>query len=325
MTPFWVALGVSLLLTSISVPLLRRASMIDRPNHRSSHVVPVPRGGGVAVMLALLVAAAIGGVLDAWPMLGPALLLSAVGLADDWRSLSARVRLAAQVLVGAVACAWIAAAAPVGEAALPLFLLFGTVGYVGFVNAFNFMDGINGISSLHAAVAGGWFAWLGHSNDLGGLVFLGLATAGGALGFLPPNILGRVFLGDVGSYGLGALLAGAALAAYAGGVSVPLAIAPLVVYFADTAWVMARRAREGKPLTEAHREHAYQRLVQQGWSHPVVATWSAVVSGGIVLVMGALHPDHEVLAISVVVLLVAVYLAMPRLTAQAAPLRGKDA
>lgn len=325
MTPFEVSLGVSLLLSSVSVPLLRRASLIDRPNHRSSHVVPVPRGGGVAVMLAVLVAAAIGGVSEVWPVLGPALLLAAVGLADDLRSLSARFRLAGQVLVGVVACAWIAAAAPVEGSTLPLFLVLGTIGYVGFVNAFNFMDGINGISALHATVAGAWFAWLGHSNDLSSLMLLGVVTAGAALGFLPPNILGRVFLGDVGSYGIGALLAGAALAAYAGGVSVPLAVAPLVVYLADTGWVMARRAREGKRLTEAHREHAYQRLVQQGWPHPVVATWSAVVSGMIVWVMGALHRDHELLATSIVALLVAAYLATPRLTAQVATSRRKDA
>ena len=276
-------------------------------------------------MLALLVAAAIGGISDVWPVMGPALLLAAVGLADDLRSLSARLRLVAQVLVGIVACASIAAAAPVGGSGLPLFLLFGTIGYAGFVNAFNFMDGINGISSLHAMVAGGWFAWLGHSNDLEGLVLLGLATAGGALGFLPPNILGRVFLGDVGSYGMGALLAGAALAAWAGGVSVPLAVAPLVVYLADTAWVMARRAREGKPLTEAHREHAYQRLVQQGWPHTAVAAWSAIVSVGVVLVMGAFQDDHELLATFSVILLVAIYLAMPRLAAQAATVRKKEA
>lgn len=312
MTPFWVALVVSLVLTGLALPLLRRASLIDRPNHRSSHVVPVPRGGGVAVMLAVLVAAALDGRSDAWVVLVPALLLAAVGLADDLSSLSARLRLWAQLLVGIGACVWIAAAGSVAGAALPAFLAIGVVGFVGFVNAFNFMDGINGISALHAVVAGVWFAWLGHRDDLTSLTLLGLAIAGGALGFLPWNALSRIFLGDVGSYGIGALLAGGALAAWAGGVAVQLAVAPLLVYFADTAWVMVRRARAGKPLTEAHREHAYQRLVQQGWPHPVAAAWSAAVSAAVVLVVGGLH-DHAVVATALVAALLTAYLATPRL------------
>jgi len=317
-TPFWVALALSSVLTGLAVPLLRRASLIDRPNHRSSHVVPVPRGGGAAVMLAVLVAVAFDQRSDAWVVVVPALLLAAVGLTDDLRSLSARLRLSAQLLVGIGACVWIAAAGSVTGAALPAFLAIGAIGFVGFVNAFNFMDGINGISALHAVVAGAWFAWLGHRDDLTSLTLLGLAIAGGALGFLPWNALGRVFLGDVGSYGIGALLAGAALAAWAGGVAVLLAVAPLLVYVADTAWVMARRARAGKPLTEAHREHAYQRLVQQGWPHLLAAAWSAAVSAAVVLVVAGLH-DHPVVATALVVVLLAVYLATPRVTSRVAP------
>lgn len=317
MTPFWVAFAVSLVMTGLAVPLLQRVSLIDRPNHRSSHVVPVPRGGGAAVMLAVLAALTFDGWSAAWVVMVPALLLAAVGLTDDLRSLSARLRLSAQVVIGIAVCVWIAATDSVTGAALPVFLAFGVIGFVGFVNVFNFMDGINGISALHAAVAGGWFAWLGHRDDLTSLTLLGLAIAGGALGFLPWNALSRVFLGDVGSYGIGALLAGAALLAWAGGVAILLVVAPLLVYLADTAWVMARRARERKPLTEAHREHAYQRLVQQGWPHLVAATWSATVSAAIVLVVGGLR-DHAVVATALVIGLLAAYLAMPRVAGQMA-------
>lgn len=312
MTPFWVALVASSVMTGLAVPLLRRASLIDHPNHRSSHFVAVPRGGGVAVMLAVLVAVALGGQSDAWVVLVPALLLAAVGLADDLRSLPARMRLSAQLLVSIGLCVWIAVAGWVSGVALIVLMTIGVVGYVGFVNAFNFMDGINGISALHAVVAGAWFAWLGHRDELASLTLLGFALAGGALGFLPWNALSRVFLGDVGSYGIGALLAGAALAAWASGVAVLMAVAPLLVYLADTASVMVRRARAGRPLTEAHREHAYQRLVQQGWPHLAAAAWSATVSAAVVLVVGALH-DHAVVAVPLVVVLLAVYLAMPRL------------
>ncbi|MBB6628485.1 UDP-phosphate glycosyltransferase [Nocardioides sp. KIGAM211] len=313
MTPFWVALAVGVLLTGLAVPLLRRASMIDRPNHRSSHDVPVPRGGGVAVVLAVLVGVALDGGSDAWAVVVPALLLAAVGLTDDLRSLSARLRLTAQLVVAVGLCAWVAATQSVTGAALPLLLVIGVVGVVGFVNAFNFMDGINGISALHAAVSGGWFAWLGHDRDLPVLLLLGLVVAGGALGFLPWNALGRVFLGDVGSYGIGALLAGTAITAWALDVPVVLAVAPLLVYLADTSSVMLRRARAGEPLFEAHRQHAYQRLVQQGWPHLGAAAWSAAVSVAVVLVLAGLYPDHAVVAVLLAVALLAAYLATPRL------------
>lgn len=312
MTPFWVALVASAVLTGLVVPLLRRGSFLDLPNHRSSHIVPTPRGGGVAVMLAVVAGVVVGGRSDAWPVVMPALLLAIVGLTDDLRSLSSQVRLAAQLVLGAVLCVWVAGAETASGLSVPIFVAICLVGLVGYVNAFNFMDGIDGISALNAAVAGAWFAWLGHSYAIPAPALIGSVVAAGALGFLPWNATSHVFLGDVGSYGIGALLAGAAISAWAGGVPSPLAIAPLLVYLADTAWVVLRRARAGKPLLEAHREHAYQRLVQQGWSHLGAAAWSAGVSGAVVLVMAWLYPDHTVLALAVTGALLVAYLASPR-------------
>ena len=81
-----------------------------------------------------------------------------MGLADDARSLPARVRLGAQLLLGAALCAWVAAY--VGTGGLPgvVFAAVGVFGVVAYVNAFNFMDGVNGISALNAVLAGAWFA-----------------------------------------------------------------------------------------------------------------------------------------------------------------------
>jgi UDP-N-acetylmuramyl pentapeptide phosphotransferase/UDP-N-acetylglucosamine-1-phosphate transferase len=312
-TPFWVAFAGSAGMTALAVPLLRRASLIDRPNHRSSHAGPVPRGGGIAVMLAVTLTVVLDRRSHGWVVLVPALVLAGVGLADDLRSLSTRLRLSAQMVVGVGACAWVAGVESVTGNALPVFLVIGVIGFVGFVNAFNFMDGINGISALHATVAGAWLAWLGHRDDLTILTVLGLAVAGGALGFLPWNALSRVFLGDVGSYGIGAILAGAALYAWAAGVSLLLTVAPLLVYLADTTWVLLRRARAGKPLFEAHREHAYQRLVQAGWPHLIAAGWSAAVSLAVVLTVASLHARHAVLALSLVAVLLVGYLSTPLL------------
>jgi UDP-N-acetylmuramyl pentapeptide phosphotransferase/UDP-N-acetylglucosamine-1-phosphate transferase len=100
------------------------------------------------------------------------------------------------------------------------------------------------------------------------LAGLGLVLAGAAFGFLPWNApSARVFLGDVGSYGLGLLVAAMSVWAVAAGMPWHWAVAPLIVYGADTGWAILKRRRAGHSLTEAHREHAYQRLVDGGWVH----------------------------------------------------------
>ena len=312
MTPFWGALVASAVLTGMAIPLLRRAALLDRPNHRSSHVTPVPRGGGAAVMVAVVAGTALGGRSDVWPVVVAALLLATVGLADDLRSLSPVLRLTAQLVVGAGLCGWFVVTGDPDGSTGAVALVIGAVGFAAFDNAFNFMDGINGISAMNAAVSGAWFAWLGHRHDLPGLTLIGLVVAGSALGFLPWNAASRVFLGDVGSYGIGALVAGSAILAWVGGVPVPLAVASLLVYLADTSWVIISRARAGKALFEAHREHAYQRLVQAGWPQLATAVWTAGVSCAVVSVVGWLWPESKGLAVVLTSVLLLAYLAAPR-------------
>ena len=312
MTLFWVALGLSIVLTGLVIPLLRRAQFLDLPNHRSSHEVPTPRGGGLAVMLAVALGPLVVGRLAGWSVFLPACLLAMIGLGDDIWSLSSRVRLAAQIGVGALVGVVVATDEGLGGQRGAVFVAVCLLGVVSYVNAFNFMDGVNGISALNGALAGLWFAWLGHDNCLPVLATLGAVIAGGSLGFLPWNAASRVFLGDVGSYGLGALIAGSASLAWAAGVPGALAIAPLLVYLADTAWVILRRARARKPVMEAHREHVYQRLVQLGWPHLGSAVWTAGVSGAVALAMAWLYPTRPGLALVSTAVLVGIYLASPR-------------
>lgn len=316
MTTFWIALAVALPLTGACVRLLRRRPFIDVPNHRSSHVVPTPRGGGLAVLLAVVVAVVVTRP-DAWPLLVPVVLLGLVGLADDVRSQSPAVRLVGQV--GVAVGVSVVVGLQVGTAGLwlPLFLVIGPIGYVGYVNAFNFMDGVNGISALNAAVAGGWFVWLGADRSLPLLVLGGAALAGAALGFLPWNAGSRVFLGDVGSYAIGALVATMGLVALATGVPSLLVLAPLVIYLADTAWAILKRAGAGAELTEAHRDHVYQRLVQQGWSHLASAGWTALLALVSCLLVASFYEGLPLAAVLASSLVLSAYLASPRVLAGA--------
>jgi UDP-GlcNAc:undecaprenyl-phosphate GlcNAc-1-phosphate transferase len=311
MVAFSVALVAALGLTGLILPALRRAQLLDVPNERSSHSTPVPRGGGLAVMAAVTVAsiaAALTGGDVLWVPLVVALALAAVGLVDDRSSLPGLARLVLQLLAGAVLAAWAwSAVAP--SSAVGLSMVVVLIAVAGYVNAFNFMDGINGISALTTVVAGAWWCWVGAEYDVEGLVVVGAVLAGAMLGFAPWNApRARVFLGDVGSYGIGFLIVAGGSWAWANGVPLLLCLAPLVVYLADTGWVLAKRAVGGRPLMQAHREHVYQQLVDQGWSHTAS---SLLCAGASVVVCLAAAMAPLAVSLSVAALVAIAYLTMP--------------
>lgn len=281
MIGFVVSLAATAGITAAVLPALRQW-LLDHPNGRSSHTSPTPRGGGLAVLggivLALSGSAATGRNAPVEVIL-PALFLGAVGLVDDLKSVSGLVRLVFQFGAATVMVGWV-----LTDPERPELGAFGVVcavvACVAYVNAFNFMDGVNGISGLNAVVCGAWFAFLGHDLRQPELLVLGLALAGASLGFLPFNVpTARLFLGDVGSYGLGLLIAGMAVVAYVDGASLFLVLAPTLVYVADTGWALIKRAIGRRPLLEAHREHVYQRLVDAlGWSHVRAAGLTATLA-----------------------------------------------
>lgn len=313
MIALFTALLVTVAVTGALLPVLRHR-VVDVPNHRSSHKAPTPRGGGLGVMAGVCVSMVTLGLLDvatAWPVLLPAIGLAAVGFWDDLRSLPGAVRLALQVVAAAWLIGAVAYEAPQARALIMLAIV--ATGCVGYVNAFNFMDGINGISAANAVVSGAWFAFLGHQAANDALLGLGLALTGAALGFVPWNApRARIFLGDVGSYGLGMLIAGAAALAWASGESAYLCLAPSVVYLADTAWVLVKRAYGGRPLMQPHREHVYQRLVDTGWTHVQVALLTAGLAALVCLLM-FIAADSAIVGVVGAVSVLAAYLALPRM------------
>ena len=275
-----ISLVVGLALQPLAIRWLRQRGMMDVPNHRSSHAAITPRGGGLAVLAALLVGTlsqSPRGTTTAILVLGTS-VLGAVGLVDDLRGLQPKVRLVAQLGVGALAGLWLPAPmlALASLAACALWV-------ASFVNAFNFMDGINGISALTALVAGISYATMGYSVDDAAILGFGAALAGAALSFLRFNVpRAQVFLGDVGSYGLGFAIAALGWAVWVAGIPLLLAIAPAAVYLVDTGSTLIARWRRGESLTEAHREHVYQRLTQGGWSHVRTSVFVACVQVAVV-------------------------------------------
>ena len=263
--------------TRALIPLLRRAAVLDRPNERSLHAAPTPRGGGIAVVAAILVAwlavVAMGAV-------GPrmlvicfgAALLAAISWVDDLGGLALSVRLLAQfVAVGLGILAELPEQGPVFGSWLPPWLdaVGAALLWVWFINLFNFMDGIDGLAGSEAAAIGiglVLYASVGITRDPG-LAALSAAVAAAALGFLVWNWApARIFLGDVGSVPLGYLIGFLLLGVTAdGGWKIAL-ILPLY-FLADSTITLLRRLFRGERFWLPHRQHFYQRAVQRGQGH----------------------------------------------------------
>ena len=264
------------------VPLLVRFAigrdLLDVPNSRSSHEIPTPRLGGLAVIAGVWAAAPLTG--GSFLFLVTATLAGVVGLLDDFVDLKFWMKAAGQATAAFVLL--FLAPPPICEAAgpfWPITLLFGVVWIVAVVNAYNFMDGIDGIAGGTAILNALFLAALvGTSAGLGvGLAALAAAVGGFMLWNVSPA---RIFLGDSGSHFVGFFLGAVALytepVERAGGALGPfLAFAVAAAVFApflfDTAFTLVRRAKARKNVFAAHREHIYQRITPDPAKHRQVS------------------------------------------------------
>ena len=312
----------------VTIPVLRRLAAIDMPGVRSSHAIPTPRGGGLPIVVGLVAAVALIRGAAAVPVGAAIGFFGALGFVDDLRGLTAIRRLALQCTGSAGIAALLITPRHLPLAALAALTVVTAVWLMGFVNVFNFMDGVNGISAAHAVIGGVAYACFGQWRQDPFLVAMGLAIAVGALAFLPWNaVRAWVFLGDVGSYALGAALAVLAVTSIIHGLPVEAAVGPLALYLADTAWTLQRRIRSGERWLEPHRTHTYQRWCDVGWSHQEVTLLTAAATV-VLSLLGTLsltgHPILRLAADLAGLLLLGVYLRSPVLLGHPAPARQSD-
>lgn len=291
---------ISGITTLVSSPLIRRLmirhDVLDTPNHRSSHNVPIPRGGGLACMTGVVAASAADRERVPVAAVATALSLGLVGFLDDRAGgLPVARRLAAQTALGTIA----SGSAPQ--------VFRGAVLTPAVVNVVNFMDGINGITGSTAAIWGINAATLpGASNRTR---WLGASAAGAGLGFLPWNApKATLFLGDSGSYLFGGLISAALNGASSNRDMVRVGL-PLLPYAADAAQALISGKRQGLPLIDAHRRHVYQQLVDtHGLSH---ATVTAIHAGVALALAGLSRRRLSVRTAIASGILVAAYLSTP--------------
>lgn len=314
-----VAFGLALALSPMALLALRRLGVMDVPSDRSSHVQPTPRGGGVAVGIAATTALLTASSMSDRPAAGvlvAACAFGVVGLFDDVLNVPALLRLACQAVTAAGVVPWLVDSSSERSVMVLIGVGFLTGFWlVSYVNAYNFMDGINGIAVVQVAVAGCAWVVVAGVRDLPMLSTASVVIVAAALGFAPYNFpRARLFLGDTGSYFIGAWVAAVAVLGVRAGVPLEAMLAPLSLCLADTGTTLLRRVLRGDTWYAAHRDHAYQRLVGLGWSHEattsVVALLLVTISAlGLVSLTGSVW--LRVVGDLVATALLAVYLWAP--------------
>lgn len=281
--PTWMFCGAAFV-SAVVILFVRafalRARLLDIPNERSSHTVPIPRLGGVGLVCGVWAVAVTASTVRVHPLLWMALfstlplylLIYDDVLAAFGRHMKQMPKFAAQFTastlfilksglmlhtitipsIGQMHLGWIAVPATF------LWLLYVT-------NIYNFMDGIDGLAGSQGLLIAATLFAIATSAGSSALPILALAVAGASMGFLvfnrPPA---SIIMGDVGSAFLGFLLAACGVLGEQEGVSfltMPILLGPFLF---DATYTILRRLLQGENIFQAHRSHLYQRLARLG-------------------------------------------------------------
>lgn len=321
---FALAVVPSVLLCRVVMSL----GVVDAPTEaRKTQAAPVPTLGGVAIALSTLLAISVDNEL--WigefnPMLfivgGGAIIALLVGVVDDVLGLRAVLKLAALTAVGlGVAYAGVRpdvfAPWPGLELPMPVWLAIGgsALWLVVLMNAVNFMDGANGLAMGMAAIASAGMAICAALLGRWDCAVTAGALTGALCGFLVWNVSGRLFAGDAGALFVGAVLGGIGLEIVR--LRPDLVLVPPILmlpFLSDVLLTLAWRAKHGKKLFEAHRDHSYQIAIKAGLQHWQVSSVHAVwaMNAAIVAILSALLARQIPVILFALLLLVSTWLHM---------------
>ncbi len=276
---FIIALAVTMALIPPLAALGRRYAMVDLPGERKVHALPVPRVGGVAMVLGAVIALAIWGPLH-WALRGllPGLaVLLLFGVWDDLRELGYRLKFAGQFAAAAIVVVFggvkIAVYPFLGLTPLPdaVTIPVTIVVLVAVTNAVNLSDGLDGLAAGISLLSLAGIALLAYASGGTDLVVTCAAVGGAIFGFLRFNTYpAKVFMGDTGSQFLGFAIAVLAIRLTqhtntAINPALPLLLVGIPIV--DTVYVMLRRLRAGRSPFSPDRGHVHHRLLAGGMAH----------------------------------------------------------
>jgi UDP-GlcNAc:undecaprenyl-phosphate GlcNAc-1-phosphate transferase len=309
------ALTVAIAMTPVSKWLAPHVGVMDKPNARKIHATPVPRMGGVAIVFAVMVAVVFlrsqMEIQQLVAMIFGAALMSFLGLVDDRFTLSAYVRLVAQVL--AAVLIWFSGIRIQLFAVTSLDAALTILWIVGITNAMNFLDNMDGLSAGVSAIISAFFLVLAVQNGQILVAALSATLLGACIGFLFWNLNpATVFMGDSGSMFLGFLLACAAIKLrFLGQTTVVSWMVPLIVMALpvfDTTLVSISRLRRGKnPLTTPGKDHISHRIANHGFNRreAVLILYIACAALGVIAQLVALSNEAAALLLGAALFLFA--------------------
>lgn len=264
--------------------------IVSIPNERSLHVVPTPHGGGLAIVISWYVGISIlflSGIIEKnlYFAFLSGVILTIVSLIDDLIGLKITTRLFFQFVTAITAFVFLGGLRQLIIPGIEMNYLYvvyplAIVGMVWFINLFNFMDGVDGFASLEAITICLVIYFLSGSV----INLLLIACISGFLFWNWPKA--KIFMGDVGSTQLGFILV--VLGIYFHNTyqfSILNWIMLSSPFWFDATLTLIRRWRNGEKLGEAHRKHAYQRIVQAGFSHLKVNMFLLIINSFVVIII----------------------------------------
>lgn len=277
--PMMIAAMVSLVSTPLVKKLAHRVGAIDIPkDDRRVHKTPIPRLGGLAIYLGFVLSVLIFFQInqEILGMIIGSTIIVLMGIVDDIKPLSAKLKLAIQIIAAYILVRFgiqidfvTNFLNPDKVVYLGIFTVPLTIFWiVGITNTVNLIDGLDGLAAGISAIAAITLSYVAFVNNFHEAAILTLIIAGSCIGFLPYNFNpAKIFMGDTGSLFLGFILSAIAIngtikGATALTMAVPILALGLPIF--DTTFAILRRARNGRPIMEADKEHLHHRLLSIG-------------------------------------------------------------
>ncbi|MCB1985991.1 MAG: glycosyltransferase family 4 protein [Burkholderiales bacterium] len=242
----------------------KNSTVLDYPNSRSLHTVPVPRIGGVGLLFGTMLAwLAFSATLPVSVWLGLC-VLACISFMDDIWKVPVWCRLCVHTLVALGFCVTIQF-----DTYGWLFVVIGVLVVIWMSNLFNFMDGSDGLAGGMVLIGFGYYGLVAYLSGYVNFAVVNFSVAAASLGFLFHNFYpARIFLGDVGSVPLGYLAAVMGILGWINDLwSLWLPLLVFSPFIADASVTLIKRFLRGEKIWLAHREHYYQRMVQSGFGH----------------------------------------------------------